>query len=890
MASEKEPVKHIDELGNMLRLITKLHKQQKSVGDEREILFHEKKELNKALTCLCGLTSLIGNTSLPLEECFRQALELIQSAWQYPDETSARIFYNDEIFITSNFIVETEWRHQAAVKVEDKIVGRLELFYMEKTPVEFSGILMWERQIMMDAFAAGLGLIIDSYSSKEKQKSLNEVLQKARQIEKKYAAKIARNLPKLKKIKQMADDSILATNRFLSSISGELLGSINTVLSSVENVESEFCQSSEWQKLRASSKHISQIIHQIHNYAEIETKPFKQTNTEFNISQLIADVVTPLSHKARAKGIDLINFTNPIIPEQLIGDSENLTTILTNLIENAINRTESGEIAVGVELEATPHLLPIFHFIVADSGGAIDEDQRPKIFEPFDKDAVGLSSYDIHCRLGRSISKKLVEFMGGEIWIEDSFHYDKENHNGTTVHFTMWMDILPNQEKEIATLDIDSISVNALVIEKNEIYRRFYRILLENSGLNPIFADDYEMAVLLIDNPNFQENPIEVAFLRDTSQQITSNHFIDFLQDRQNEYDIPVIAVVEDAIEDFNVPENSPVVSLLTKPLNHDDVLVVLHPIIKSILDNIEKPEPEPEPESEDATEQHQEFANETQEIPLEVTPSANILMAENDDSRRIIIEKLLTKRGYGVRLFSDGREAIDEIRNGKYDILIIDIDVPVIGGLEVIKLVRDWEKRNETLISIIAITGEQDELEGKMSLDAGADKCLSEPLNVKSILSQISTLMNRVANTDEEEPLEVPDNLTIDMAGVMRFDSDEALKLIDNDDDMLIELLDIFAQDSRAITDQLDNAIAAENKSEAMTQAGSLSRAANSVGAKTINLICSHIIAFAAKDDYIQLKAMIEKLHEELAAFNREARIFEQSCQQENQPATKAP
>ena len=895
MAAEKDKDKHaphIDELGKMLQLITELHKQQKPVGDEREVLFHEKKEITKAHRCLCQMIQLTENISLGFDQCLQEALDLVQGAWQYPDETSARIIYDQRTYTTSNFIIETEWRHEAPIKILDKEVGKFEVFYMEKTPEEFVGKLMWERPEMVQAFADGIGLIIGRFEAREQHETLKEVLDQARQTEKKYAARIARNLPKLKRIKQVADESIHVTNRFLAAISEELLASINHVISSInDSVESGAEPPGEWKNIKASSKHISQIVGQIHDYADIETKPFKQNNSEFNLSLVIEELIAPLYKKARAKGIDLVNFTSPVIPEKLVGDVTKLRQILTNLVENAINRTESGDISIGVELEATPHLLPIFHFIIADSGPEIKDDDISRYFEPFEREIAGSSSYDIHCRLGRSISKKLVEFMGGEIWFENAFHFDKDNHPGASIHYTMWMDITAGQKHDSALSSIDSIALNAIVVEQKELYKRYFRIMLENAGISPIFADTYEAAVSTLKSRNFKNTDIPFAIIRGSAEVIFDNPLINYLSKSDNEKNVRIIAISEPGESQSEIPEFSPIEALLTKPIRKTELVKSINDIIKTYLEANARPEPEPPQEMPPLYQESSPAA--LTEIPAEsaliresAAPLIRILMAESSDSRRTIIEKLLTKRGHTVSLFNDGRQAIDNIRSGAFDMLLLDVDIPVIGGVEIIKLVRSWEKQNNTYIPIITFTVQDNAIESKLCLDAGADECLPAQTGVKEILACVEKLaQNRFE--EEKDPFSETVPIDISLLSINKFDSDAALALIDNDNEMLIELLEIFADDCRNYIQELEPAVASQNYDSIADYAHRIEKAAGSVGAKVIGIVAQRLAIAADKHEDPEFTSGLTRLTEEIAAFNREARIFEQSCQQQGQSTT---
>lgn len=885
--------KPVDELGKMLQAVTDLYNLRKSVGDEREIIVHEKKELGKALTCICSLITLIETENLGPEQSFGEALDLIQTAWQYPDETAARITYDNNVYTTGNFIVETEWRHEADITLDGNTVGKFEVFYMEKTPDEFEGALMWERPQMVKAFSLGLSLIIDKFNAYEKRETLKQVLDQARQTEKKYAAKIARNLPKLKKLKQMADESIMATNRFLAAISKELLGSFDRILESTGNPASgETPDAADWQTVRATTKHISQIVRQINDYAEIETRPFRQNNSEFNLRVLIEEVLTPLHKKARAKGIDLINFTNPLIPEELIGDAAKLKAILINLIDNAINRTGKGEIAIGVELEATPHLLPIFHFTVADSGDPIYEENLPRTFEPFEKEKDDTSSYDIHCRLGRAISKKLVEFMGGEIWVENCFHYEKENHPGTTIHFTMWMDILSKQQTPNILTNIDFGDMKALVVEKNNVYKSYFSILLGNAGIDPLFVDDYDRAVAILKSPKYDANALPLAILRDDYETLNANALIHYRQSLDDPPFMRLIGICENALpETFDA--NSPFTSFFEKPIS----AVKFFDLIKSTVNAyIETKKAEPAAPIEDG-EATDSWANETAPIPIPVPvtddatagPSAEttrVLLADRSDAKRVVIEKLLKKRNYGVTLFGDGREAIDKIRTGHFDMLIIDVDAPIIGGLEVIKMVREWERQNDMFISIIAVTNPKNQIDSKVCFEAGADECLSTDENIKDILGTVDRLhqirQNGETPIDEAETAEETTELNLD--GVTRFDSDSALKNVDGDSDMLIELLEIFADDCRSLTIELDNLLTSNNFEETPQVLRKVEKAAGSVGARSIVMIAQHLQSAGSNNDGSGFRDAFNRLTDEIAAFNREARIFEQSYQQQDQ------
>lgn len=396
----------VEEYQILRQAIGDLPNQLKRVENHRDIMVHDIREQFLALKSLYSLLDIVYNQNLSLPDAFREVLDLVPASWQFPDDTSARITIDGNEYRTSNFIVETQWRHPADIVIDGETRGTFEVFYMEEKPPNFNGIFMWEDTELLKSFAGLIGFMV---IRKAQSDLMSEHVQQAEQIEQHYAERLAENIAKFKKIKAMADTSVQQMTHFIGRLGEEMGGLLDTVNAASD--ASDGNEQADGSELKGTIDGMQVLANAINDYSLIKQGRLHQTNHEFGLRDSVESAAGRFYRRARRKGLDLIIFVDALVPDKVIGDSEFLQRILSHLVENAIARTESGEIVVRAEMEATAHLLPIFRFRITDTAPTIPQEALTAIFNPFAENLPEACAASLSCRLGLSIAREFPIFL-----------------------------------------------------------------------------------------------------------------------------------------------------------------------------------------------------------------------------------------------------------------------------------------------------------------------------------------------------------------------------------------------------------------------------------------------------------------------------------------------
>ncbi|MBT1689756.1 hybrid sensor histidine kinase/response regulator [Dawidia soli] len=536
----------------------------------------------------------------------------------------------------------------------------------------------------------------------ESLKSMNEVLQlqKKEIIDKHEEAEAAR---------QEAEKANHAKSIFLATMSHEIRTPMNGVIgmASLMAETSLTLEQREYTSIiQSSGENLLGVINDILDFSKIESGNMELEEKDFDLHTCIEEVLDMFAGKASAIGLDLIYQMDTDVPDQIIGDSLRLRQVLLNLVGNAIKFTHEGEIFLGVHLHKREDALLTLRFEVRDTGIGIPEDKLNRLFKAFSQvDASTTRKYG-GTGLGLAITEKLVELMGGKIWIESTVG------QGTTFFFTLSTKLSGRPSQTHVPLDMESVEgKKVLVVDDNRTNRFILKNQLEHWKLTPTLASSAKDALeILSQSPGFD--------LVLTDMQMHETDGLGLGRSIHALYpDLPVILMTSMG-DERNEKYHGIFSVVLSKPVKQSvlskSILIGLHKYDTSISGKRTSQKLDG-----DFARQH----------PLQ------ILVADDNPINQKLTTRVLSKLGYQADVVSNGKEVIEAFGKAEYDLIFMDIQMPEMDGLEATQRIRALSGIQPLIIAMTANAMQGDR---EMCLQAGMDDYVSKPINLDQLVGTL--------------------------------------------------------------------------------------------------------------------------------------------------------
>ncbi len=639
-----------------------------------------------------------------------------------------------------------------------------------------------------------------------------------------------------------------AKRRFISVVSHEMRTPLNAIIGMADLLRDTSLtreQADMLQTLRSSSRVMLGLVEDVLDFSKIEAGKVVLEKADFDLHALVNSTCRILGAQAAAKGLDFVVSIMPEVPPAVRGDPHYLRQVLINLAGNAVKFTEHGSVTVHVSAQAETETRVRLKFSIRDTGIGIAPEAQTRVFESFTQADQSTTRRFGGTGLGTTIAKQLVGLMGGKLGLESAVGLGS----------TFWFEIdLEKQPERIGAGSGDLADARVLLIGFPALEREALEQTLAGWGATPIAVGSIEEGVARLVAEISLAKPYHSALIHSSGEDLKLAQR--FRRAAPDPAPPTVLAVAREVEVSRFEALSAGFAAVLELPFDKRLLFNVLHSVSAG-------------DEMREGVVRLQDYARRGG-----AARKLRVLVADDNPTNREVIGKILERGGHSVMLANDGEQALDALERERPDIVLLDRNMPVLGGMETLQAIRLITRGRERLPVLMLSADVTPEVK-REALDAGFDAFLPKPIEALRLLEEIQSLAGKPQEGKRPEPVAAPPaRVVVELpqhAAVVNAETLGHLEELGSSPAFVEKLIGVFLADNGALIERVEKALAGRDYHEFRSLLHALKGSAASMGTDRLTGLCASLGRLTDPELRLQAPRVLRSLNEELAAARSE-------------------